>query len=358
MKKHHILPLLLLVQLLFLQIVKRFPKAIDRFYVDGFYVYSAPVFKAVFGWLPFSFGDVVYLFIIIYGIWFLFNFKKHKKRLSYNPLWRVLSFISVLVICFYTFWGYHYFRTPLEEKLNLTHQVSSQDYLDFITTLIENTNVLHYEITKDSAAQVEVPLNLKAIYTEATTIYKNSNTEAFQLLKPVENCKSSLFSEPLSYMGFGGYFNPFTHEAQVNYNTPKYLVPFVTCHELAHQGGVASETECNFIAYKVALHSNNLYFKYAANCMAIRHCLYTISGFDFEKIEPLLNSLNKGIIKNFEQSEAYHEKYDGVVGLFFEKSYDGFLKMNEQKEGLQSYSRFIELLIQHEKLQRSNVSSH
>ena len=104
MKKHHILPLLLLVQLLFLQIVKRFPKAIDRFYVDGFYVYSAPVFKAVFGWLPFSFGDVVYLFIIIYGIWFLFNFKKHKKRLSYNPLWRVLSFISVLVICFYTFW--------------------------------------------------------------------------------------------------------------------------------------------------------------------------------------------------------------------------------------------------------------
>lgn len=350
MKKHHILPLLLLVQLLFLQVVKCFPKAIDRFYVDCFYTFSAAFFKTLFGWIPFSFGDVLYLIIIIYGIWFIFHYKKLKNKLSYNPLWKVLSFLSVLVICFYTFWGYNYFRTPLEEKLNLSYQVTQQDYLDFAKFLIKETNALQYEITKDSTKRVEVPFDLNAIYKEASLVYKNDTSNEFKLLKPLETCKSSLFSVPLSYMGFGGYFNPFTHEAQVNYTTPKYLVPFVTCHELAHQAGIASETECNFIAYKVALKSNNLYFKYAANCMAIRHCLYTISGFDFDKIQPLLEGLNKGVIENFEQSEAHHMKYDGVVGLFFEKGYDGFLKMNQQKDGLKGYSRFIELLIQYEKL--------
>jgi hypothetical protein len=63
----------------------------------------------------------------------------------------------------------------------------------------------------------------------------------------VLSVKKSLFSVPLTYMGFGGYLNPFTNEAQVNDLLPMYTFPLTTAHEMAHQIGFASENECNFI---------------------------------------------------------------------------------------------------------------
>ena len=46
-------------------------------------------------------------------------------------------------------------------------------------------------------------------------------------------------------MGFGGYANPFTHEAQVNTLQPKLNIITTACHEIAHQwfGNSASELD-------------------------------------------------------------------------------------------------------------------
>lgn len=38
-------------------------------------------------------------------------------------------------------------------------------------------------------------------------------------------------------MGYGGYLNPFTNEAQVNGITPKFRLPTVSGHEVGHQLG-------------------------------------------------------------------------------------------------------------------------
>jgi hypothetical protein len=58
-------------------------------------------------------------------------------------------------------------------------------------------------------------------------------------------------------MGFGGYLNPFT-EAQVNYLGPMYSFP-MTAHEMAHQMGYASESECNFIGFLASVKNDNLH---------------------------------------------------------------------------------------------------
>jgi hypothetical protein len=39
-----------------------------------------------------------------------------------------------------------------------------------------------------------------------------------------------------NYMGFSGYLNPFTNEAQVNYLGPMYTFPATTCREMASAG--------------------------------------------------------------------------------------------------------------------------
>jgi hypothetical protein len=45
----------------------------------------------------------------------------------------------------------------------------------------------------------------------------------------------------------------FTNEAQVNYIGPMYSFPMTTNHEMAHQMGFASETECNFIGFLASI---------------------------------------------------------------------------------------------------------
>jgi hypothetical protein len=78
--------------------------------------------------------------------------------------------------------------------------------------------------------------------------YNNLVTSTHSFLYNLST-KKSLISLPLTYMGFSGYLNPFTNEAQVNYLGPMYTFPTTTCHEMAHQLGFASETECNLLAF-------------------------------------------------------------------------------------------------------------
>ena len=62
-------------------------------------------------------------------------------------------------------------------------------------------------------------------------------------IKKVSSVKNSILSTPLSYMGFSGYINPFTLEAQINVNTPQLYLPTTICHEIAHQMGYSAENE-------------------------------------------------------------------------------------------------------------------
>jgi hypothetical protein len=66
-----------------------------------------------------------------------------------------------------------------------------------------------------------------------------------------------------NYVGFTGYYNPFTGEAQVNTTVPKFLQPFTASHEVAHQLGYAKEMEANFVGYLAASHSTDTLFRYS-----------------------------------------------------------------------------------------------
>ena len=146
-------------------------------------------------------------------------------------------------------------------------------------------------------------------------------------------------------MGFGGYLNPFTNESQVNDKLPMYVFPNVICHEMAHQIGYASESECNFIGFMACVKNDDLYFQYSAYTSALRYCLENIIMKDESKFKALKPKINRGIIENFKESERFWEQYDTFIDKGFHVFYDQFLKANQQKDGLESYSKFVDLLI-------------
>ena len=103
-------------------------------------------------------------------------------------------------------------------------------------------------------------------------------------------------------MGFTGYINPFTLEANINYNIPKISIPVTICHEIAHQIGYAFEDEANYIAIKALSNSNDNFLRYSGNLMAVQYLLSEIRKNDIDKHDGYIKKLNTGVIKNIQDN--------------------------------------------------------
>jgi hypothetical protein len=146
-------------------------------------------------------------------------------------------------------------------------------------------------------------------------------------------------------MGYGGYINPFTLEAQVNAYQPKLRLLTTSAHEIAHQLGYAAEEEANFIAIEAALQSENLYMQYAGYHLALGYALRDCKERKDIDSKALYQKLNVGVLKQYEQVTAFWQNYQNPLEALFKKSYDSFLKANNQTAGIKSYSLVIGLLL-------------
>jgi hypothetical protein len=146
-------------------------------------------------------------------------------------------------------------------------------------------------------------------------------------------------------MGFGGYINPFTLEAQINKNIPSIQIPTTICHEIAHQKGYSAENEANFIGIISCINSNDNLIKYSGNILALRYLLNELYKVDKKRFDQLYLKINKGIIKNIKQAEKELDKYKNPFEPFLKVIYDKYLKANNQTAGIESYSLVVNLLV-------------
>lgn len=349
MKRKFLLPLFLIVQIILVKTIGLFPDFVENWYSNGFYPKLAFLSRSILGKLPFSFGDVLYLILIILLVRWIW-----KHRIGFFKEWKdnglaVLSWISVFYFFFHLLWGMNYYRVPLHEKLQIEKEYSQEQLEAFIEKMILKSNELQLAITKNDSAIVVIPYSDAEIYEKSLAGYKKLPEDLKEFSYKNKSIKSSLFSLPLSYMGFGGYLNPFTNEAQVNYLKPKYTSPLTTCHEMAHQTGIGSESECNFIGFITASKNDDLYFQYSAYSFALRSGLNNLERLKEGSSKPYLAKINKGVLKNFNENELFWNAYKTPINTFFEYFYDNFLKLNQQKDGMEGYSKFVGLAIGYDK---------
>jgi hypothetical protein len=350
MKRSYILPIFLLIQIIFLKIIRFFPETVELFYSNGFYVYVSKFSRIVLGKIPFSIGDCIYFILIVFALKWFWN-KRKSWRLNWkNNLLTVLSVLSVFYFFFHILWAFNYYREPLFEKMNIERDYTDADLLTFTNKLIAKTNAVQSQITKNDSLKVVFPYSQNQVFEMNQNGYKNLSREYDFFTYSHLSIKKSLFSLPLTYMGFGGYLNPFTNEAQVNYLGPMYSFPMTTNHEMAHQMGYASESECNFIGFMSSIKNDNLYFQYSGYSMALRYCLGNWQVRNEKILKQLLKTVNPGILKNYKESEDFWKQYQTPIETGFHAFYDRFLKMNQQKDGMDSYSKFVNLMVNYYKV--------
>lgn len=347
---YKILTLLLVMQWAFIQIIAQFPSFIERYYSNELYFYVSKLLRITFGWLPISIGDIIYIFIAILIIKGIYTSIKTKKLHFKNTLYKTGAFVSILFFFFNFNWGLNYFRQPISETLNFEKkEYTSNELISFTKQLISKSNEIHYSIAKNDTILIENSLNKEQIKEISPEAYEQLKLKHPQFKFENTSIKNSLFSIPLTYMGFAGYINPITNEAQVNSLIPKNNYPATVCHEIAHQVGIGSESEANFVGYLAAIHSKNAYYNYSGYLMATRYCLGEIYRTEPEQFDILLNLLNKGILKDLKNSQDFWKSYQNWSEKYFKFFYDSFLKANKQKDGIKGYNKMVSLLINYYK---------
>ncbi len=345
MQRKYILPTFLLIQILVLQIIPYFPEFVERFYSNGLYIFISKISRLTLGKIPFSAGDVMYGILILYLLKSIWKTRKTWKQEWKNNVLKALSVLSVAFFLFHLLWAMNYYRQPLFEKMKIERDYSDADLLAFTKKLIAKTNEIQTQITKNDSLKVTFPYSHEQVFEISLNGYKTLSNQypLFEYANP--SIKKSLFSLPLTYMGFGGYLNPFTNEAQVNYLMPMYNSPTTSCHEMAHQIGFASESECNFIGFLASVKNENLYFQYSGYSFALRYCLGNWQIRNEKVFDKLLKTIHPGILKNYQESEDFWRQYDTFIDKGFHIFYDNFLKFNQQKDGMESYSKFVNLMV-------------
>ncbi|CAM4180008.1 DUF3810 domain-containing protein [Flavobacterium weaverense] len=349
MKSKYILPFFLFFQIIFLKIVPYFPEVVEQYYSNGLYPIVSKIERIILGSTPFSVGDILYFILIVLGIKWVIQKRRTWKKEWKDNLIGVLSFLSVFYFCFHLLWGFNYYRQPLFEKMSIERDYSDADLLAFTRKIIAKTNAVHIQITKNDSLKVVVPYSQEQVFKMSLNGYKTLSNQYSFFDYESPSIKKSLFSLPLTYMGFGGYLNPFTNEAQVNYLGPMYSFPMTTTHEMAHQIGFASESECNFIGFLAAVKNDNHYIQYSGYSMALRYCLGNWYARDERVYDELLKTVHPGILKNYRESELFWKQYDTIIDKGFHAFYDQFLKVNQQQDGLESYSKYVNLLVNYYK---------
>ena len=337
---------LLPLQYLIIQLVSSKPEWIEKYYATGFYPYMAKFLRLIFGWIPFSFGDILLFFLILLFVRFLFLlFRTKFKNFKYKII-HFFAIISLLYGCFYLFWGLNYYREPLSKNLGFEQKKYTTDELFLLTKyLINQLNSSQINITKSDSIKVENNYKQEEMYEIAVKSYQNLADKYPQFQYDFPSIKNSLMSLLQTYNGTSGYFNPLTGEAQVNARIPKTSYPTTTCHEMAHQLGFAAENEANFIGFLAANHSKDSYFKYASYRMAFGYCISELRKRDPEKHALLMKSVNSGILKDFKESFEFWEQYQNPFEPLIKKGYDAYLKANNQQKGVDSYNYVVDLLI-------------
>jgi hypothetical protein len=325
--KKYLTEFILLFLLLFFNWFMLDEQRVELWYASGVYPYIAAGMRYLVGWLPISFGDLLYVAAIIYSI---VTLRKSFRRSFVTTARRLFTVLSLTWLIFHVLWGFNYYRTSIPDQFKLERgEVKKEEIVAFAEYSLREANKLG--IREQGIGVIDKNL--------ITSAYEKLSKLHPQLTYHPISFKSSLFGVMGNYMGYGGYYNPFTGEAQINDHMPEFMLPYIAVHEVAHQLGYAKESEANFIGYLAAMHSEDSLLRYSANLEMFLYANRALRRFDSTLAKQNMERLSPRIKKDLADYKVFAEKYYGPVDKFVTWFYTGFLNFNNQPEGMMSYNR-------------------
>jgi hypothetical protein len=325
-----------------------FPSAVERYYSRGLYPVIGRILRVLFGWIPFSMGDIFYVAVFLWFLVWFFSFGKKAiaRRLTRlqirDALKNVIASLLIVYVAFNLLWGLNYNRLGIAYQLQLNAQpYSTPELRDILEVIVERLNQL------DSLSRIQRPAfsSKRFVFSTAVAAYKNLSSQDIIFAYGSPSVKPSLFSYLGNFLGFAGYYNPFSGEAQVNTTIPPFTQPFTACHEIGHQLGYAKEHEANFAGFLAAKSSLSPAVRYSVYFDLYLYAASELYGRDSTLLKPLRDELHPDIRADYKDLRKFYARYQNPLEPYIRRMYGRYLRANEQPQGIMSYDEVTGWLV-------------
>lgn len=343
------LPLIVLVSgIVFQQLAALMPWLVERFYSRAVYPRVVATLSLLSRGLGFSVGEVVLCLTLLLTcagvVWFCVGLRRRREgRRSWVLVWlRFAAWVAAGLLWLFLFaFGLNYQRPLLFELLDYEQRKAEPQELEALGRLLVGSVNQTYDEAHAGVSPVpgqrEIIKLLNDSYDSAPELHIFPRSD-FAQPKPV------YMSEVLTRLGISGVYFPFTAEPNYNADVPDFQLPFTIAHEMAHQRGIARESEANFVAYIVCVNSSDPFVRYSGyrNGLGVLSELYRVEP---EKAKELAKQLGTGYKEDSRRAAQFWAKASGAAGALSYRVNDLYLRANRVKAGAADYSNSTTLII-------------
>jgi hypothetical protein len=315
-----------------------------RIYDKAFFYPFQSLRSSALSAIPFSIGDVLYILggmallsTIIRWVYFIARFRSYKQHLLSSVISTLNAALGIYLL-FFIGWGANYNKPPLSHTWELGTLVDTSLSKDERKASALASSIAFNKFLLGRINEVAphyVPLPFGEVNKRAQNYYRLYTNS------PVRDggigIKTTMFGYFMERMEVEGYYNPFTGEGQVNTDLPSFVMPFLICHEMAHQAGIAAEDDANLMAYALGTTTTDPSFNYSAYLNIWQYAnmrLFRRDSVIAKQLEAQLNPLTRAHLDTLDQ---IYRKFHGQVSRYSSEFYDNYLKLQQQKDGIRSY---------------------
>lgn len=340
---------LLIVLTILIKWASWYPGWVERNYTYGIYPLISKVQRFLLGWIPFSIGDLFYAFLVLVLLFRVVKFcrllfrKQLNRHYFVSALQQTIFFFLFIYVFFNLLWGLNYNREGISAQLQLKVDRYSVTQLDTLTVTLQSR--LNEYASLVSEAQRDSFSKKRSLFAASVKAYAGAAAHYPFLKYTPAAVKPSLFSYAGNYLGFQGYYNPFSGEAQVNTTIPRFLEPFVCTHEIAHQLGYAKENEANFVGFLASRSSSSPVLRYSLYFDMYSYAIREMSRRDSSRARSLYEALHPQVKKDMAEAREFYRRHRNPIESVVSWGYGHYLKANNQPAGKETYNEVVAWLI-------------
>ncbi|MCU0387474.1 MAG: DUF3810 domain-containing protein [Chitinophagaceae bacterium] len=330
-----------------------FPFFIEKNYAQGLYPFIGRFQRIIFGWIPFSIGDLLVaalIFLILFTLIRLFRLRLQGKKslpLLKNSFVLFIHLALWAYAFFYLLWGLNYYRLGSSYLLGISPDRYTTAEVEWLTDHLDKKI---RQICADSSAVTPAKTNdRKSLSKTAKEAYGAAQKEFPFMDFETVSLKPNLLGPLQSYTGYGGYLFPLTGEAHVNFYSPQAGLPFTVCHEMAHQIGFGTESEANLVGFLAAKSSPNPAFRYSAYTSMFEYALSELFSRDSIQAKSRLDRLPGYYKRDMLELREFVQRHKNPFQPLLNRVYNLYLMSNNQPEGIESYNYVVAWLIDYAK---------
>lgn len=322
--------------------------------------YARRFLSLLTSWLPFSFAEVLLLFLPIFTVLLIVvAIRKYSrtKRDTLIFLGRLFAGICCILILFVWCFAPGYYGTTLDQKLSMERkEVSAKELFATASILAKEIEPLSENLLFPSENSSSVmPYSLDEMNEKLMDAYQKVQ-KTYDFPKTFSSrVKPVMLSVPMSYTHITGVYTFFTGEANINVNFPDYTIPFTAAHELAHQRGVAREDEANFMAFLVCSASEDEYIRYSGYLNLYEYVVSALYSADRDLWISASGLLSKNAYREEVAYRDFFDRYrENPAADVSNATNNAYLQMQGAKEGTKSYDLVVDLAVAYYRPQIEN----